>query len=197
MYSKDILIDIETLGTSPGCIVLSICAVPLSIDDIENIDIEAAKSRRDIFYKTLDVNTSLNDGFSVDTATQEWWATSTSDEAKMAAYKNPSDPASVIVGLSNYIADIRGDVYTRIKIWGNPPRFDLGILEEYFDCYGIKVPWNHWEERDYRTVNNLCKVSVERTKPPANKEHIALYDALYEASHLKSCLEFMRHRGIV
>ena len=42
--------------------------------------------------------------------------------------------------------------YSSLQVWGNSARFDLGILENAYSKFNVNIPWNHWNERDVRTL---------------------------------------------
>ena len=61
---NDVMIDIETLGTDPGSVILSIGAV--------EFDLKTGKTGEE-FYQWIDLESSSNKGFSVSAGTIKWW----------------------------------------------------------------------------------------------------------------------------
>ena len=65
-------------------------------------------------------------------------------------------------------------------MWGNSARFDLGILEYAYDSCLIPVPWDHRNERCYRTLKALHpEIKIMRS----GTHHNALDDATSQAHH--------------
>ena len=59
---NNVMLDLETLGTSPGCIILSIGAV---FFDKNGLGQE--------FYQTIDVQSSIDAGLTMSGGTFKWW----------------------------------------------------------------------------------------------------------------------------
>jgi len=143
---NEIMIDIETLGTKPGYVILSIGAV--------FFDMKTGLTG-DTFYKTLSLESSMQAGFKIDPKTLLWWS-----EQDKGAYHE-----ALAIGVTdmdfNYDTTIRSfrewientafDI-SRLQVWGNSARFDLGMLETYFNSVGTDVPWMFFNERDVRTL---------------------------------------------
>lgn len=132
---KDVMIDIETLGTTPGSVILSIGAVRFNMNTGELGDEMHAK---------IDINSSMDCGLNINPNTLKWWM----NQDKEARDKVISGdyPLNVALGkLSIFLKE--GDF-----LWGNSARFDLGLLEYAYNSVELDKPWDFRNERDVRTL---------------------------------------------
>ena len=171
-----ILIDIETLGTQTGCVVLSIGAVQFD---------PATNSVTREFYSRLDVSHQLQSGLAVDADTQRWWSCQTK-EAQFAAFHETCGIQSlrfslVLQRLANFIPQ-------RSEVYGNSPSFDCDILSHLYQVAGIPLPWSPFDERCFRTLKNLFPIPTADIPPFEGIKHHALHDARHEARHLMTIL---------
>ena len=170
----DAMIDLETLGTEPFAPLLSIGACALRLDIPHAID--------DMFYVPIQLESCLEVGMRPSGSTIQWWMTheSITQEARDAAFSAPN-----AVPLATALDSFTDWLQSRpLKLWGNSARFDLGLLAAAYKVCGKTPPWNHWDERCYRTLKNL----------PAAKDikfvrvgtyHNAVHDAVSQALHLR------------
>lgn len=176
----NIMLDIETLGTTPGCKVLSIGLAHFT---------ESGVVTSDEFYPKITAQVGHEDS-----GTLEWWGRQ-SEDAKTVFVEN------LIKGLSvNECADKMRDFidnavqhqgiapYESLKVlvWGNGASFDNVILAQLFRDHDCKVPWNTFGDRCYRTVFNLLPKADVPVR--AGTHHRAVDDACYQAEVLISAL---------
>lgn len=168
----DVMIDLETLGTDPGCVILSIGAVSFKT---------AAPTA---FYERISRIKSLDEGFVEDENTVEWWNKQDS-EVRKEAYGGIHTPEEVLSKFSKYLTDL-GD---EVRIWGNGANFDNVILAAAYKKLNLPVPWKFWNDRCYRTLKNLYP---ELPIPPFfGSKHNALNDALHQADHATVILGYV------
>ena len=158
--SGRVMIDTETLGTEPGCVVLSIGAC--RFDPVQGVD------REDTFYTEIDPATAREAGLEADQDTFEWWANQDPD---LAPLDGDTPLRAALSGLTDFC---RGGG----EFWANSPSFDLKILDAAYEAVGRSSPWDYWQHRDVRTVRNL-PASPDLTQ--TGREHHALDDAIYQA----------------
>ena len=158
--SDRVMIDIETLGRSPGCVVLSIGAC--RFDPVQGVD------RENTFYVEIDPATAREAGLEVDQDTREWWDNQDPD---LAPLDGDTPLRAALSGLTDFC---RGGG----EFWANSPSFDLKILDAAYEAVGRSSPWEYWEHRDVRTVRNL-PTAVEVSQN--GREHHALDDAIHQA----------------
>lgn len=172
------MLDLETLGTKPGCAILSIGAVRMR--DFQIVD---------SFYQIIDTKSCQNHGLTIDAGTLKWWM-SQSEEARQEAFSGESHVVDVLHNFAAWVtgcgwSPIPKRIIQNIFMWGNAPTFDCKILEHaYTQVIGdVYKPWNHFNERCYRTMKN---VSPDQHLIPEREgiHHNALDDAKFQAQHL-------------
>lgn len=136
---KHIMIDIETLGTDAHLypVILSIAAV----------EFDTKGNTGSTFYRKIDVTDSKLLGFTTSTKTVEWWGKQR-PEVFEEAIKHGEKIESVLRDFTAFLDNADKDKF----VWGNSTRFDLGILHAAFSKLGQKLPWNHYNELDVRTI---------------------------------------------
>lgn len=139
------MLDIETLATVPGAVILSIAAV--------EFEIETGKTGREFFWK-IDLKDSMANGFHIDPDTLLWWL-----EQDPEVLKQNIKPDGMTKPLRMVMEDIVHTFnYTLdkdIQVWGNSNRFDLGILIPYIQKVTNTPIWKYSKERDVRTLVSL------------------------------------------
>lgn len=172
----NIMMDIETLGTRPGCAILSIAAVPFATP----FDIEP-------FYVKIDSTTCTENGFHVDDATIAWWSKQNLD-AYNEAFSGTMDIRVALLEFAEYLHHLP----TAPLIWGNGASFDNVLMSEAFKILGMKQPWKYADDRCYRTLKALYP-QIPYIKPTI--AHNALQDAKAQAAHATRIFAFTAERG--
>lgn len=166
---KNTMIDLETLGTTPGCVILSVGAVFFDRDGLG-----------DEFYKVIHTPSCSAAGLHTDPDTVAWW-----DKQSIEANKVRSDAmldggSTLKSVLEEFTAFIKRD--TNIKIWGNGADFDNPILACAYKAAGLKLGWAPYNGRCYRTFKNLYKET--KMDERVGTYHNALDDAKNQALHM-------------
>ena len=165
-----IMIDLETLGTTPGSVILSIGAVSFGEGSII-----------DLFYERIDPQSCVALGMHMDVATVLWWMRQA--EAPRLELTLPGKPVStVLLQLSSWIAD------PEAEIWGNGAAFDNTLLASAYQLAGLPRPWKYCNDRCYRTLKNLFPLTDVTHFGIA---HNALDDAATQATHLMRIFELI------
>lgn len=160
------MVDIETLGTEPGCVVLSIGAVRFS----------ASGGLGEEFYESVDPDSALNYGLEIDPDTREWWARQPEDARAVLHDGHPLTDA--LEAFSAFYGEAT-------ELWAYSPIFDVATLGAAYDAVGIREPWTYDETRDARTMASLA-VSAEPER--RGTEHHALDDAKHQARMVADAL---------
>ena len=159
------MIDIETLGTEPDCVVLSVGAV--KFDPYTMSDPHSKK----LWRPSADEQTSADR--SVLESTLEWWATqpqAIQDEAFTEDGRQP---------LNEFFKDLNKYLVGVDKIWCQGPQFDMVILENLFKQFEHHQNWAYWQIMDCRTIFNM--MPVDPRKAIQQNLHSADNDAYYQA----------------
>jgi exodeoxyribonuclease VIII len=170
---RDVMIDLETMGTRAGCAILSIGAVAFGR---EGIGAE--------FYEV--VNLASCEGLFVDEGTAAWWAKQSKEARevlRLSSLKRRSLPLPKALGkFREYVRGVSVDS----RAWGNGADFDLPILAAAYASIGEDAPWPPFNGRCYRTLKGLAReVRIER----GGTHHNALDDARTQALHLIQILK--------
>lgn len=159
------MIDIETLGTEPDCVVLSVGAVkfdPYMLTEPHN--------------KTLwrpAVETQMAAGRSVMEETLLWWSKQPQHIQDQALTEDGRIP------LEEFFADLNKYLVGVDKIWCQGPQFDMVILENMFKQFEHHRNWAFWQIMDCRTIFNM--MPTDPRKAIQQNLHSADEDAYYQA----------------
>lgn len=175
----NVMIDLETLGTSPGCAILSVGAVQFGLG---GLGLE--------FYAELHLASVLKAGCLVDARTLAWWVDqSKHDDLIARCTKFGVAPAFVLSEFCDFIDRSGGN---QVRVWSNGASFDLPILGSAFKTFGYDdVPWKYYNERCYRTLASQWWPLVPddiREQP----DHNALGDAKRQAAHVVAILRALK-----
>ena len=171
------MIDIETLGVDPGCVVLTIGGIKFN-------PYSNAEPHNGLYIRcNVDEQTEL--GRTVDANTLAWW--------------NKQDPKIKDEALSDNDRLNLNEVLKQINkfcvgldyIWCQGPTFDFTILENLYRQLGTPVPWHYWQIRDSRTLFKM--MPSDPRKEIQSDLHNALADCYYQA---KCVQKTYKHFGV-
>lgn len=169
--TQHIMLDIESLGTRPGAVVMSAAFVRFS-------DLASCS-----------VNMSIPDqqalGLEIDPATHAWWGTQP-PEAWAAAISNPTPLQAALAYLHEWYAWAAAG---EAMVWCHGASFDAPLLGEVFRRAGRATPWQFWSIRDTRTLYQLADVDPKAFATGA--PHVALNDAMAQTHAAKRALEVL------
>lgn len=168
-----VMLDLETLGTKPGCPILSIGAV---VFNTSQFYLTATN-----FNAAIEADTqSLMD--SPDESTLSWWSEQ-SEEAREAAFNSPdAQPLQlVLTNFSAWLVSLTQTPEDRIFIWGNGATFDEPILKEAYKRYDLEPVWTFRDSMCFRTLKELGKMLGVKEPEFTGVKHNALCDAAHQA----------------
>jgi exodeoxyribonuclease VIII len=181
----DIIIDIETLGTKPGCPILEIgaCAVDHGTGEIYRNFSRKVRCGW-LFAGLQDLPRNAGDDMG---ETVRWWLADPgrADILKKLTGTDPiEDEEYTLAAFVEWFADATRDA-TAVRVWGNGPTFDLSILLARLALYGIETPWHYTWERCVRTALEMANYEKGSTSwVERGPRHRALNDARHEARKL-------------
>ena len=167
--SKHIMVDLETLGQSPGCSILSIGAV---VFDPYNRTLGGE------FYRVVNRASCNAAGLSEDASTLAWWQRQNAKAREVIAEAETA-PLGIAEAIEEFSAYVRGFGGGDVRIWGNGSDFDNAILAVCYERTGQKMPWRFWNNRCFRTLKSLSPKGKEA--PRQGVYHNALDDAKTQA----------------
>lgn len=156
---ENIMIDIETLGTKPGCVILSISAVGFDINTGETLD---------IFHQNIDIDSSMDRGLKIEKETILWWLKQPKEAQEKITEHTGHKLRNTLMLFNQWIYN---NFPEDVKVWGNSARFDFGILQFTFDIFNYKLPWQHYNERDVRSLVAFAPEIKEELKFEGIKHH--------------------------
>lgn len=172
-----IMVDLETLGHHPGCIILSIGAVIFNEEEIKAD-----------FYKKFKIQEQIDKGMRMDESTLAWWLTQ-SDKAR-AEVAMPGVAVSHALEKFNSFIDLYS-LGKDLRVWGNGATFDNVLLEALYRAFDVDIPWSFSDHRCYRTIKTQ-HLDIEGDNLGAeNASHVAVEDATWQAKHL---IRIHKHR---
>lgn len=181
-----LMIDMETLGTTPNAVVGSIGAVLFTKSGIKNK-----------FYQEFFLESQIKKGRIFSEGTLRFWFNQPKESLKVFTEKSGKVEMDAH-WLSNFIESIKqesdklsGDKNSIINLrpWSFGATFDLVIFEDLLRCYGVHNPMEFRNYYCLRTFNNItkCLDLVKRE----GVHHNALDDSIYQAS----CVIAYMNRG--
>jgi hypothetical protein len=184
------MVDIETLGTNEDSVILQIGAVAFDVHD-EN----EAEPFEGWFLTDILVSDQIRTyKRTVDNETLIWWMDSVSPDARTSVLQRDSYNGlvcsiySALEDFNTFVSMHKDE--TDNFIWSNSPSFDLAIIKHAMRQCDIKPAWNHWDERDVRTMHHLNKtLKLGFNKKIDGVAHNALDDAKGQAMYVMQIQE--------
>jgi len=161
----DVMLDLETWGTRPGCAVRSIGAVMF---DPEGEKIGPG------FYKNIYDKSCLEAGLHTDPRTVKWWAEQ-SQEAKDALTATPLTLTEVAIKFDAWWKKHGAKI-----VWSQGGNFDEPVWTAAMYAIGRSPPWRYYDTRCTRTIYSAASLDT-RTVKRDGTHHNALEDAKYQA----------------
>lgn len=173
----DAMIDIEALGTAPGCAILSIGAAMFGPDGIG-----------ETFYSPVLLSSCTKVGLLIDADTVAWWMQK-SDAARAEAFRADAAPLpGVLNSFSAWFLQHRAKYP-----WCHGATFDVPVLAAAYKACGMLPPWDFHDVRDTRTLYDLAGVKPDRSQ---GTHHNALDDAISQAKAAAKALRVLQARRL-
>lgn len=186
-----VMLDLETLGTVPGCVAFSIGAVEFC---------PPTNTLGREFYAVVDVDSCLDHYLTEDRSpngTVDWWnkqspeARVTLTEARSGAGEKLPDVMHNLNGWFKALA-----LKSKMRLWGNGADFDNPILRVMYEAAKVEPYPAGYGGRCYRTMKNLDELLGPEFKfhklERRGTHHNALDDAKSQALHLMDNLARIR-----
>jgi hypothetical protein len=175
-----LMIDIETMGNKSQSVICSLAAV--------EFDINTAQIGR-VFYEKVSIQSCLDIGLKVNGSTIEWWL-GQSEVARKEILSGGKNITEVLFRFREFLEALGTE---NLQIWGNSPRFDLGILEDAYVATKHSIPWNFRLERDLRTLVAFAP-ELKRNAQSLGNAHLPVDDCLFQIQYCcaiwkKLCLQ--------
>lgn len=172
-----LVLDIETCGINPGCIVTEIGIAIIEQNKVIDKAFWRLNPSEEIFHL----------GMTVESDTAKWWTEFPIEKRENLVNGSNNEFVSIyqiLPIINTFVSKYKIDYF-----WGNSPDFDFKILDELinrindFDKTEFKFPWNcFWKLRDVRTL--IRGSGLNNSEIKNINQHNALDDAIYEAEQL-------------
>ena len=167
----DVMLDLETLATSPNSVILTFGAVKFNPFDLE-------QEMDNGIYCRIDVDEQIQLGRHVDQGTVDWWGTQSEEVREEALGEHDR------VSLEEFTRELNKFVLGADRIWAQGPVFDIVILENLYRQLGKPTPWPYYTIRDSRTL--LKALGDSRKQGPML--HNALADCVSQAQAIQDAV---------
>lgn len=166
----DVMLDLETLATSPDSVVLTFGAIKFDpfTDTIDKG-----------MYIRLDVDEQISLGRKIDEGTLAWWGCQNEQVREEALGEDGR------ISIDNFTSQLNKFIVGANRIWAQGPVFDIVILENLYRQIGKPAPWPYYTIRDSRT---LLKALGDDREGGANL-HNALADCVSQAEAVQSAVK--------
>ena len=175
---RNVMVDLETLGTTPGSAILSIGACVFERDN---------KDGPFEYYKNIDLLDAILQGLTLDLYTVQWWARQAPEAIRVLTEKT----VSLKEALNTFANFLQKDD----RVWAKGPDFDLVLLKAAYDLAGIRVPWLFRNTRDVRTILALAEPPGQKKPYPSTfngfVKHFALHDAKLQMMQVQNAARFL------
>lgn len=163
--TKEMMIDLETLGNSANAPIIQIGAV---------------MSTGEEFKETISFSDALKYG-KPDGDTIDWWM-SQSDGARGSVTCGAKILSEVLVAFKEFVRQAQPDSF-----WAHAT-FDFPVLDSAYRALEIDNPIKFWKTRDLRTIQHFYGDDIAWEAREGN-HHDALDDAKYQMVHLQKMLK--------
>ena len=159
------MIDLETLDTSPYCVILTIGAVrfdPKGTGIVERLEL-----RPTIDEQTDQYNRIINDD------TIRWWSEQSPDALEEALSDRDRIP------FKDAMDQLYKFCWNRRAVWSNGSAFDIVACETAYRQLETPIPWPFYTVRDTRTLYDIAGVKLRSGGKITT--HKAVEDAIAQA----------------
>lgn len=174
LENRNIMVDIETLGTDLDAVIASIGAVAFTRNSI-----------RDKFKRNINFDQKWR---SFSASTLEWWFHQ--NELALKALFDPK-PVDLDHALRDFILFVKKSKPQ--TIWANGITFDIPILRSAIHQCGRDVPWKYSKEmclRPIRFIGNEIDLNYREFKKASGLIlHDSLSDAIIQAEYLMAVVK--------
>jgi len=161
----EVMIDFETLATTPDAVILSVGAVkfnPSGTGVIERLQLlPMIDEQSEVYNRTISEDTL------------KWWETQTPEAIEKAMGEDGR------ISFKDCMEQLAEFCWNIDGIWSNGATFDISIAESAWRQLGISIPYPHWTVRDCRTLYKIANVNVKDDNYVTT--HVAVEDAERQA----------------
>lgn len=170
MKYDSIMVDLESMGTSPDSIIVGLGAVAF--------DMASGVVSDETFFRAINMGEAERLGRRMQASTVAWWL-SQNKAAQNAIIWSTYPVRDALDEFDAFVERVSEP--GEVMMWGNSPAFDNAMLSHLYHTLDREQPWKFWNDRDLRTLRWLYR-HVEQDEFEGEK-HNAADDALAQARH--------------
>jgi hypothetical protein len=185
--ANDIMIDLETLDTSPNCVILTIGAVrfdPKGMGIVEKLELRP----------TIEDQTEIHNRI-INEDTLRWWSMQSTAALEEALGDRGRE------SFKSCMETLYKFCWNRRAIWSNGASFDVVACESGFRQtlteYPNAIPWPYYTVRDTRTLYEIAGVSLKDKKYGSKTTHKAVEDAEHQAIVVQDAYKKLIKVGLI
>ena len=169
---KDVMLDLETYGNTPGCMVLSIGACAF----------DPYTGAIDEGFYTVVRDGGKAYGLHRDESTVTWWKGQSAEARTVIGLCRSTDApdlSQALDALDEYVSRFGG---RDCRVWGCGSDFDNAFIRAAYRAVDVEREpvWAFWNNRCYRTLKSFSVMEIVRRE---GTHHNALDDAKSQAEH--------------
>ncbi|MFZ5272107.1 3'-5' exonuclease [Enterobacter asburiae] len=170
---QHIMIDLETMGSTPTAAIVSIGAVAF--------DLESGELGKQ-FYKRVDLKSSVENGGTIDASTVQWWLRRDAAARSEIVADDAVNIRQALGELGCFI--LRNSPHPDAYLWARGTDFDFPILTSAMARIDLSPVWKYRNTRDVRTIEHAAisaGMDPRNAIPFEGDKHNALHDAIHQA----------------
>lgn len=190
--------DIETLGTKPGCVIVSAAFLVFDFNETKTFD----EYVNDALYIKFSVKQQKDAGRKIDPDTLNWWKRQ--DDVVRKELMPSAKDVSIEEGsrqILEYLSErgVNKGSEKRTYRFCRGQDFDIPILDDAMGSVGLKLPGAFWNSRDIRsfisgalmdlTATTLYKDDREYKTIPGFRMHDARHDIAKAVIEMQNCVK--------
>lgn len=170
---KDIMVDIETLGTGSNSVIVSISAV--------TFDFLTGKIGKQ-FEVGINILEQALDGGIIDNSTLQWWSTQSKAAKKALTHIEPMTVEDALTSFNLWIEEAVTVEPKDVKLWGNGSNFDNVLIRNLYRRSDVDFVLPYWCDNDVRTLVTLANINTKDYKFTGTK-HNGIDDCKHQVKY--------------
>jgi len=177
----DIMVDIETLGTSPNSVIATIGAMKFNRRDrLKTME------EMESFYRRIDINSCLSKGMTTEEDTVSWWDNQ-DEKSRDEIYSSENR-----ISIEQALQELSDFLSPNPIFWAQGPHFDCTILENAYKKCNLVLPWKFYNVRDCRTILDIAGIRLKDVS--GEYPHHSLYDCYKQVIAVKMAFNSLKSR---
>lgn len=140
------MIDIETLGTETGSVILSIAAVKFNL--------KTGWHETDPFFTPVDIQSCLDVGMKIDGGALRFWLGQPQEVRDISMPEAALYLEPALYQLAEYLEGCT-------RFWAYGPMFDIAMLDFAYKAVKVRPAWVYRQPRCVRTILDLADIQLE------------------------------------